>query len=279
VTPLAFILRPLALGLAVAALSGAPAWAQSDERVAAETDWLRSQAESGTAEAQMILFDQALQGSAEAQYAVALLYAGGTAMPRDMRQARRWYGAAAAQGHKAALSGLRHLASEGDGAAFYELGVLSRDGLGVPRDPEAARQAFKWAGETGHPLALFAAGEMFLNGIGGGVDADAARARFAAVGCGADADTEPEADVDRARLRARYRIGLCYLTGQGGLEANAVEAARWLRAAAESGFAPAQRELGLLYRQGRGVPRDGEREFYWLERAAAGGSEEGEKDK
>ncbi len=88
--------------------------------------------------------------------------------------ARHWYQAAASQGHLAALESLRFLASEGNSAAFYAFGVLSRDGLGVARDPVAARQAFHWAAEGGHIVAHFALAEMLASGQGGVVDALAA---------------------------------------------------------------------------------------------------------
>lgn len=261
------------------------AGAQETVDSAATTDWLRSLAEGGTSEGQIILLDQAMQGYAEAQYALAILYRGGAGIARDMAQARRWYQAAAAQGHKAALESLRFLASEGDGAAFYALGVLSRDGLGVPHDPEAARQAFFWGGKEGHILAHFAAADMLLDGLGGEVDESAAIARYTQVSllaqfalnlCTAEENTNMEAPKSRAT--AQYWIGKLYLTGGGGLEQNAVEAALWFEDAASSGLDEAQYELGRLYVQGRGVPRDLSRALVWLEEAAAQGMRSAERD-
>ena len=246
----------------------------------ASTDWLRSLAENGASEGQIILFDQAIQGYSEAQYALAILFRGSTGIPTDMNQARRWYQEAAAQGHTAALASLRHLASEGDGAAFYALGVLNRDGLGVPRDLAKARQAFLWAAEEGRIDALFAGADMLLNGWGGAGDIGAAHATYekivrlcqSALKKVRVRDNSDFTTID-IRAAAQYWIANLYLQGGGGLERNAVTASLWFKDAANSGLGPAQYELGRLYLQGRGVPLDRAQALGWLEKAAAQGVE------
>jgi TPR repeat protein len=256
------------LGVCVFALGvAAAAPARSDPEVEA-TDWLRNVAEGGALEGRMILLDQALQGSAEAQFAMAGLYRAA----RDMSHARRWYLAAAGQGHAAALASLRSLAGDGDAAAFYALGVLSRDGLGVPRDPPAARQAFRWAAQGGHIPALFAAAEMMAAGHGGAVDENgawrnyrqAARLAGAAVGD----MTEP---LQESRAIAQYWLGRIYLSGLGGIVQNTAQAARWFEQAASGGLAEAQLALARLYAQGRGVPQDSGQAAAWFDKAAAQG--------
>ncbi len=82
----------------------------------------------------------------------------------------------------------------------------------------------------------------------------------------------------KRRATAQYWIGKLYLTGGGGLEQNAVEAALWFEGAANSGLDEAQYELGRLYVQGRGVPRDLSRALVWLEEAAAQGMTHAEKE-
>ena len=66
-----------------------PLGAEPDEENNASTDWFRSLAESGASEGQIVLLDQAIQGYAEAQYALAILFRGNTGVPTDMNQARR----------------------------------------------------------------------------------------------------------------------------------------------------------------------------------------------
>ncbi|MDA0230801.1 MAG: tetratricopeptide repeat protein [Proteobacteria bacterium] len=271
-------LSRFALWLAVVMLIANPLGAESADEQAASTDWLRRLAESGTSEGQMILLDQAMQGSAEAQYALAILFRGDSGIPADMNQARHWYQAAASRGHAAALESLRYLASEGDGAAFYALGVLNRDGLGVPRDLAKARQAFLWAGEAGHVEALFAAADMLSNGMGGTTDTATARATYAqvvrlcrsALKMDGEGNNDDRAAID-IRTAAQYWIAKVYLLGAGEFERDAVAAALWFADAASSGLGSAQYELGRLYLQGRGVPLDREKALVWLEYAAAQG--------
>jgi len=242
------------------------------------TDWLRSLAEGGTTEGQMILLGQAIQGSPDAQYAIATMYRGGAGIPRDMVEARRWYQTSAAQGHLPALESLRYLASGGDSVAFYSLGILSRDGLGMPRDAESARQAFFWGGEEGHILAMFAEADMLRRGEGGVIDETAALARYGQIaGLARTAlnilieNKTSVLDAGNERAAAQYWLGKLYLAGGGGLRRDAVRAAQWLEDAANSGLDLAQYELGRLFLHGRGVPRDDARALEWLEAAAAQG--------
>jgi TPR repeat protein len=250
--------------------AGAAGAAEQTDDHGAVTDWLRSVAEGGTTEGQIILLDQAMQGYSEAQYSLATIYRGGIGVARDMNRARAWYRAAAAQGHRAALESLRFLAGEGDSAAYYALGLLNRDGLGVPRDSRKARQAFRWAGENGHILALFAAADM---------DADeaAALAGYGRVSRLAQSALDLETGGG-SRAAAQYWIARLYLSGAGGLEQDAVAAARWLKGAAISGLDVAQYELARLYLDGRGVPRDRGRALAWLEAAAASGMSRAEQE-
>ncbi len=250
------------------------AGAQQDENFTASTDWLRGLAESGNMEGRLLLFDQAMQGSSEAQYAVALLYRAGAAIPQDMDAARHWYRTAAAQEHRAALESLRLLASEGDGGAFHALGILSRDGLGVPRDAEAARQAFHWAGEAGHILGMFAEADMLAAGEGGAADEKGAAARYRQIVAAARAelhDLPAKTAGGDARAEAQYWIGRLYLAGGGGLRRSAVDAVAWFTDAANSGVNGAQYELALSYLRGRGVALDSGRARTWLKRAARQG--------
>ncbi len=70
--------------------------------------------------------------------------------------------------------------------------------------------------------------------------------------------------------RARSNLGILYERGLG-VEADAVEAARWFRLAAEAGFAPAQHNLATSYAEGNGVVRDSSAAFGWFRQAALQG--------
>jgi TPR repeat protein len=56
-----------------------------------------------------------------------------------------------------------------------------------------------------------------------------------------------------------------------------VEAARWVRKAAEQGSARAQNNLGSLYVTGEGVPKDYVSALMWFNLAAAQGYENGQE--
>lgn len=78
------------------------------------------------------------QGSAEDQYNLGMRYE--NALPKDHREAVRWYRLAAAQ---------RHV------GAFYRLCVLSDIGRGMPQDYQEALRWCRLAADEGHGPAMF----------------------------------------------------------------------------------------------------------------------------
>jgi TPR repeat protein len=60
------------------------------------------------------------------------------------------------------------------------------------------------------------------------------------------------------------------MTGRGGAQ-DFVEAAKWFRAAADNGNAPAQNNLGWLFSTGQGVAEDREEAIKWFQLAAEQG--------
>ncbi|OQW33497.1 MAG: hypothetical protein A4E19_03645 [Nitrospira sp. SG-bin1] len=78
------------------------------------------------------------QGSAEDQYNLGLRYE--NALPKDHREAVRWYRMAAIQ---------RHV------GAFYRLCVLSDIGRGMPQDYQEALRWCRLAADQGHGPAMF----------------------------------------------------------------------------------------------------------------------------
>ncbi len=69
---------------------------------------------------------------------------------------------------------------------------------------------------------------------------------------------------------AMYFLGIMYSNGQG-VEQDIKEGAKWYKAAAEKGVAPAQYRLGKLYMKGKGVPRDMETAYAWFSAAVVNG--------
>ncbi len=71
---------------------------------------------------------------------------------------------------------------------------------------------------------------------------------------------------------AQHNLGVIYRDGQG-IPQDYKEAVRWYRLAADQGYAKAQSNLGLMYEYGEGVPQDDVQARMWLNLAAAQGNE------
>ena len=72
---------------------------------------------------------------------------------------------------------------------------------------------------------------------------------------------------------AQTNLGLMYRNGMG-VPQNDAEAVKWYRKAAEQGYADAQYNLGNMYDKGRGVPEDKAEALKWWRKAAEQGHED-----
>ncbi|MGH8659745.1 MAG: hypothetical protein ACREV4_15055 [Gammaproteobacteria bacterium] len=141
---------------------------------------LKPLAESGDAEAQLLVADMYRQGLGvtpteqeairwyrkaaengvpEAQLAVAAAYFKGKTLPYSLEQAIAWWSRAA---------------SAGLAAAQYNLGLVYARGMGTGRDDRGAREWFEKAAGQGHSGAQFALGVMYA--FGQGTEWDVAKA-------------------------------------------------------------------------------------------------------
>ena len=68
-------------------------------------------------------------------------------------------------------------------------------------------------------------------------------------------------------LTAQTNIGVAYLQGND-IAKNGVEAEKWIRKAADCGYAHAQRNLGVMYASGDGVAKDSTQAMNWYRLAA-----------
>ncbi len=80
--------------------------------------------------------------------------------------------------------------------------------------------------------------------------------------------------AEQGGAAAQYDLGLMYANGQG-VPRDYVQAVKWYRRAAEHGHAAAQNNLGFMYDKGWGVPRDYVQAHKWFKLAAAQGNENG----
>lgn len=130
---------------------------------------------------------EAAQGDDIAQYMLALMYEKGEGVPKDKKEAAKWYHKAAEQGNaiaqcnlalmykkgegvqqdkKEAIELFRKAASHGSAEARYNLGVCYQYGEGLSRDYKAAVNWYKKAAKGGHAPAQINLGKMYDNGEG-----------------------------------------------------------------------------------------------------------------
>ena len=74
----------------------------------------------------------------------------------------------------------------------------------------------------------------------------------------------------QGRHSAQYGLGELYSLGRG-VPRDDMEAAKWNRMAAESGYVPAQSRLGAMYDEGRGMPQSLPKAMKWYRKAAQQG--------
>ena len=135
-------------------------------------------AQDGLSPAVQELLERAKAGDADAQFRVANAYDSGRGAPRDGREAMRWYGAVAEQGHAEAQnsvgSGLQADKKFAEARAWYEraaaqnhalatnnLAYLYDLGLGVRQDRQHAFQLYSQAADLAWAEAMWNLANMY----------------------------------------------------------------------------------------------------------------------
>ncbi|CAO3614674.1 unnamed protein product [Mucor hiemalis] len=73
-------------------------------------------------------------------------------------------------------------------------------------------------------------------------------------------------------VEAQYKAGLLYIkSARASIEQNYIEAMKWMKIAGESGHVDAEYSVGVMLRNGEGVPVDHYQSFMWFTRAALKG--------
>lgn len=102
-----------------------------------------------------------------------------------------------------ALKEWRPLAEQGDATAQYNLGVMYRNGQGVPQDYKEAVKWYRMAAEQGHAFAQNNLGVMYDNGLG--VTEDKVLA-YALYNLSAAADSSPNNKAQQNRDRMAEKL-------------------------------------------------------------------------
>ena len=165
------------------------------------------------------------------------------------------------------MTSLRYAAEQGSPSAQWKLGQMYQRGEGVPRSD---LQAFRYFGQIASAhvedgpdspnarlvaSALVAVGQYYLEGIpNSDVKPDAGRARHTFF-YAASVFGDPE---------AQYRLGRMFLTGGDGVPRDPLQAARWLKLAANKDQHAAQAVLGEMLIKGDQVPRQAAKGLMYL---------------
>jgi len=158
---------------------------------------------------------------------------------------------------------LKTLATRGDAAAQYELGVRYSEGRGVARDAKTAAQWFEKAAEQGLAPAQYRLGSYYEKGVG--VDRDYARAR-----------SYYQQAAENGNARAMHNLAVLCAEGNDG-KPDYAAASEWFRKAADFGVRDSQYNLAILYARGLGVGQNMTQSYMWFAIAAAQGDQDASK--
>ena len=233
---------------------------------------------SDPAGAAQVYAQAAEAGHLNAVVSLGLLYQEGLGVEQDFDRARSLYEVATANGHARAQN---------------NLGLLYVRGNGVEQDYAKAAELFAAAAQQGLPGAIRNLGVMYENGFGVPLDEAYAAELYRQAGYGEPTpESTPTLQYDD-RLRplpedpglqdhlrqsatagdpvAQFQLSWTLTNTESPDIAALREAANLLKAAAEAGYGPAMRNLGILYFNGQGVPQDYVLGRMWLTLAAQAG--------
>jgi TPR repeat protein len=142
-------------------------------------------------------------------------------------------------------------ANQGHLPAIAGVAYLYHTGTGTPKDNAMAAKWFRVAAEKGHAISQYNFGKLLL--------ADEIPLPDGMVGREAQHKEGVEwlrKAADQGLHDAQSTYGIILYKGDFGTERDAVAAAGYLKPASEAGDLDATNTLGMMYKRGRGVPRD-----------------------
>jgi TPR repeat protein len=191
----------------------------------------------------------------------------------------------------------RKLADQGHGESLFNMGIMTRDGLGVPADPKAGLEWMRKAADAGYNFAYFDVGAAYSAGTLVPKNVDEAVRQWrkgAEIGCvkcataagrylviGIDGATKDRtrgialltqaAEAEQPDAEAQTALGVMYIDGKY-VHNDFAKARALLEKAAAANCecsGSAQYHLGLIYDNGYGVPADKTKAIGYYVQAAA----------
>ncbi|HDP24013.1 MAG TPA: sel1 repeat family protein [Deltaproteobacteria bacterium] len=204
----------------------------------------------------------AQSGDVYSQFKLAGMYYDGSGVPRDEKEALRWYEKAAEQDHA---------------EAQFIMGILCERGEGRARDDQRAFYWFSRAAGQGHPRAEIMLEAEKWDTFRKEVSPERAPVHDEQQANGGDIIRTENIDeylhkASTGDVDAQYNLGILYYHGEG-IPKNYEEALKWFLLAAEQDDADAQYNLGFMFGRGEGVPKDRDKSMTWFKRAAQQGHE------
>ncbi|CAM1656372.1 Sel1-like repeat [Bartonella choladocola] len=189
------------------------------------------------------------------QYNLGVSYLTGQGgVNQDMAEAAKWFKLAAEKGNV---------------SAYFNLGLMYKNGQGVSQDKEKAAKWFKLAAEKGHARALLQI--EFIDQNIEEIEKDKAQSKDLVQSLSRQGDVNAQFNNGIASYNIQNKNnnsenlnkGMMYLHGIS-VQKDLNEAAKWFKLAAEEGDTTAQFNLGLMYMNGNGVKKDEKEAMKWL---------------
>jgi TPR repeat protein len=188
-----------------------------------------------------VIEEAAQAGSVEASVNLGRQHQLGLFVKQDFAKARDYYERAVKAG--------KHPEAQ------FSLGKLYEEGLGVPKDLDRAVFYYRQAAEQKHANALVQLGICYDNGLGVEKDEKMALKFF-------------QEAADLGSGLGLFNVAVCHDLGKSGLKADPVAAAKWFIRSGEADYPLAMNEMGIRYREGRGVLKDATAAVAWFDKAA-----------
>ncbi|PKG96915.1 tetratricopeptide repeat protein [Paraglaciecola sp. MB-3u-78] len=195
------------------------------------------------------------EGYGKAQYELGMMYIGVQGVSKDDKQAEYW---------------LTKAAEQGVANAQLALGGMFFSGQDIPKDDKQSIYWFTKAAEQGDMTGQYYLGSMYSKGIGSPKDDKQAifwltkAAEQGHEDAQISLNTMSESDVGPRKMSKQDLSDAC---GSKFAEEDYRAAFPLCKQAAELGVLTAQMSLVLMYNEGKGTPRDGDKMYYWLKKA------------
>ena len=208
------------------------------------------------------------QNEANAQSNLGGLYYEGKGVKKDLAEAARWYRKSAEGGWMIGQVNLANLYMSGEGvptdyvAAYmwYSLAASTGDATSSKMmDVIAPRMKSEQIAEAKRRAEQWSKSHNISRDVGGGVYITNKKASKEAL----DEFQKLKGDAERGDPNAQSVLGEVYYRGEDYSNAMA-----WFRKSAQQGYAPGQYNLGVMYLEGSGTPKDEGESVKWFLKAA-----------